>query len=78
MNLAHHLAGKHFTKFGKQSNTKTHTFRMQSVNPTKFCIGDIVEIQLSFVIFLIKGGKFKMALILRSMALLDGTETNVS
>ena len=51
---------------------------MKIVNPTKFCIGDIVETQLSFVVFLIKGAKFKMALVLRSIALLDATETNVS
>jgi hypothetical protein len=41
-------------------------------------MGDIVEAQLSFVVFPIKEAKFKMALILRAIALLDHTETDVS
>ena len=51
---------------------------MQEVSPTRYRIGDIVEAQVSFVVFPIKEGKFKMALILRAIALLDHAETDVS
>lgn len=50
---------------------------MQEVNPTRYRIGDIVEAQVSFAVFPMKEAKFKMALILRAIALLDHTETDV-
>ncbi len=51
---------------------------MQSCSPTRFRVGDIVEVQLSLVIFPTKRDKFKMALILRGIAILDSMEIEVS
>ena len=38
-------------------------------------MGDIVEVQLSFVVIPVKGGRRKMLTVLRSLALLDGDYT---
>ncbi|RDB19734.1 hypothetical protein Hypma_013178 [Hypsizygus marmoreus] len=43
-----------------------------SVGPQTFRIGDLVEIQLSFVVVPLKGDKYKMLAVLRSIALLSG------
>jgi len=51
---------------------------MQEVSPTRYRIGDIVEVQVSFAVFPMKEAKYKMALILRAIALLDHAETDVS
>ena len=51
---------------------------MQSVSPTRCRIGDIVEAQLSFVVFPMGREKFRMCLTLRAIAILDRTETDVS
>jgi hypothetical protein len=42
-----------------------------------FRIGDIVQVQLSFVVIPIKGGRRKMLTVLRSIALLDGSFSKV-
>ncbi|RDB30758.1 hypothetical protein Hypma_005840 [Hypsizygus marmoreus] len=43
-----------------------------SVGPQTFRVGDLVEVQLSFVVVPLKGDKYKMLAVLRSIALLDG------
>ena len=42
-----------------------------------FCIGNIVQVQLSFVVIYVKGGRRKMLTVLRLIALLDGTFSKV-
>jgi len=51
---------------------------MEEASPATYRVGDLVEVQTSFVVFPVKEGKFKMSLILRSIALLDHSETDVS
>lgn len=51
--------------------------RYVPTQPAIFSVGDIVEIQASFVIFPLKEKKFKTAMILRSIALLDRQFTQV-
>jgi hypothetical protein len=42
-----------------------------------FRIGDIVQVQVSFVAIPVRGNKYKMLAVLRSMALLDGSLSKV-
>lgn len=55
--------------------TKT---RFLKVDPTQFRVGDIVEVQITVVAVPIRNGKYKMIAQLRSLALLDGSFTDVS
>lgn len=60
----------------KDQDNSSHTFwggRFVSCEPQMFRIGDIVQVQISFVVIPIKGGRRKMLTVLRSIALLDGT-----
>jgi hypothetical protein len=50
----------------------------KTVGPQTFRIGDIVEVQMSFVGIPLKGQNFKMLSVLRSIALLDGTFSRVT
>ncbi|KAF8879257.1 hypothetical protein BD779DRAFT_1407445, partial [Infundibulicybe gibba] len=45
--------------------------RFQVAKPQVFRIGDLVEVQVSFAVVPLKGGKYKMLSVLRSIALLD-------
>jgi hypothetical protein len=47
------------------------------VSPTIFRIGDIVEAQISFVVFPGRNDQRNMRVLLRSIALLDGRFTQV-
>jgi hypothetical protein len=53
-------------------------WRMEKTNPSRLRVGDVVEQQLSFVVVPAQTGKFKMTLILRSIALINGNITDVS
>lgn len=39
--------------------------------PNKFCVGDIVEVQISFELIQLRGQRQKMIVILRAITLLD-------
>jgi hypothetical protein len=54
------------------------THRFQAVGPHTFRIGDIVEMQVSFVAVPLKEQKYKMMVVLRSIALLDKAYSQVS
>ena len=43
----------------------------------KFQVGDIVEVQVSFAVLPLREGKMKSSMILRSITLLDGSQTQV-
>ena len=47
------------------------------VNPQIFRIGDIVEAQISFIAAPVKNNKYKFIVVLRSIALLDPTFSQV-
>jgi hypothetical protein len=49
----------------------TELNRVDTVNPHVFCVGDIVEAQVSFIAVPLKNHKYKMIVVLRSIALLD-------
>ena len=51
--------------------------RYISINPVKFQYGDIVEAQVSFQTVALKGGKYKMLVVLRALTLLDAMPTKV-
>ncbi|KDR77363.1 hypothetical protein GALMADRAFT_66677, partial [Galerina marginata CBS 339.88] len=51
--------------------------RFVPILPVMFQIGDIVEVQVSFAIFPLRQGKLKTSMILRSISLLDGSQTKV-
>ena len=57
-------------------NTDTYGSYIDA-NPALFCIGDIIEAQISFIVFLGKNRQRNMRLILRSIALLNGQFTEV-
>ncbi|KIM72038.1 hypothetical protein PILCRDRAFT_82231 [Piloderma croceum F 1598] len=52
--------------------------RFFDVDPARFRVGDIVEVQITIAAVPIKNNKFKMISQLRCLALLDGTFTDVS
>ena len=52
--------------------------RFQQCEPQTFRKGDIVQAQLSFVVIPLKGGRRKMLTVLRSLALLDRSFSQVS
>ena len=56
----------------------SHNIRFKDSRPHIFRIGDIVEVQVSFVVVPQKDGKKKMMPILRSLALLDASFTKVN
>ncbi|KAF8076944.1 hypothetical protein FPV67DRAFT_1406351, partial [Lyophyllum atratum] len=51
--------------------------KFRQASPQAFRIGDIVEIQVSFIVVPLKGERFKMMTVLRSIALIDGTFSKV-
>lgn len=53
-------------------------FRFQSAQPQTFRNGDLVELQVSFVAIPLRGERYKMVTVLRSIALLDGRYGQVS
>jgi hypothetical protein len=55
----------------------TCKIRFDHVDPTRFRIGDVVEVQGTAVAVPIKNNRFKMILQLRALALLDGRFTDV-
>jgi hypothetical protein len=48
------------------------------MDPVRFRIGDIVEVQATVAAIPVKGNKFKTIAQLRSLALIDGSFTEVS
>lgn len=55
-----------------QTHSCPQMVRFQPCEPQMFCLGDIVQAQLSFVVVPIKGGHHKMLAVLQSLAMLDG------
>lgn len=51
--------------------------RFQSARPQTFQVGDIVEVQVSFIAVPIRDNKWKISTILRSISLFDGSFTKV-
>jgi hypothetical protein len=56
--------------FGLRTNLQS--IRFEKCGPQTFHVGDLVEIQLSFVGVPLKEKRRKVLVVLRSMALLDG------
>ncbi|KAG6899700.1 hypothetical protein C0993_007812, partial [Termitomyces sp. T159_Od127] len=48
-------------------------WRYKTIGPQYFRTGDIVSLKMSFVVVPLKGGKFKMINVIRSITLLDGS-----
>ncbi|KDR79834.1 hypothetical protein GALMADRAFT_62586, partial [Galerina marginata CBS 339.88] len=53
-------------------------YKFVPIPPVTFQIGDIVEVQVSFAIFPLREGKLKTSMILRSISLLDGSQTKAA
>lgn len=51
--------------------------RYNKIQPIKVQTGDIVEVQVSFSTVPLKGDRFKMLLVLRSIAIIDSTSVGV-
>ncbi|KAG6893935.1 hypothetical protein C0995_015577 [Termitomyces sp. Mi166 len=49
--------------------------KYKKVKPQTFRIGDLVAVQLSFIVAPLRGGRYKMVVVLRSITLLDDTFT---
>jgi hypothetical protein len=73
---------------GAAKGTKAHTTQSQitlltrkqsveAVNPQIFRVGDIVEAQVSFIAVPLKDKKYKMIVVLRSIALLNPSFSQV-
>lgn len=52
-------------------------YRIIATAPVKFQVGDIVEVQVSFAVLPLREGKMKTSMILRSITLLDRSQTQV-
>ena len=61
----------------EQKSRLTSLKSVDMVNPQIFRIRDIVEVQASFIVAPLKNNKFKMIVVLRSIALLDPTFSQV-
>lgn len=68
-----------------QNTSQNSTFRYAKISPNTFAVGDIVEARIAFMAVptfpLVKGASephFKLALILRSLALIDDSFSKVS
>jgi hypothetical protein len=66
--------GKH-SKFNEKNLLLFRIHRFQSCEPQMFRVGDIVQVQLSFVVIPVKAGRRRMLTVLRSLALLDAAFT---
>ena len=68
-----------FSDFYHEENYHSHTFRHRyiPVKPVIFGVGNIVEVQASFMAVPLKQGKFKTTMVLRGITLVDGTFTQV-
>ena len=68
-----------FSSSYHEENYHSHTSqcRYKPVKPVIFGVGDIVEIQASFMTVTLKQGKFKTMMVLRGITLIDGTFTQV-
>jgi len=64
------------SKVDKRNSLLFWIHRFQACEPQVFRVGDIVQVQLSFVVIPVKGGRRKMLTVLRSLALLDESFTN--
>ena len=63
---------------GRESITCTYAHgRFQPTKPQTFQVGDIVEVQVSFIAIPIRDNKWKISTILRSVKLFDGRFTQV-
>jgi hypothetical protein len=51
--------------------------RYKKIDPIKVQTGDIVEVQVSFSTVPLKGDRYKMLLVLRSIAIIDTALTQV-
>jgi hypothetical protein len=61
-----------------QPKTRLTDKRFEPTGPHVFRIGDIVEVQMSFIVVPLKGKLLKMRTVLHSIALLNGQLTKVS
>ena len=68
-----------FSNSYHEENYHLHTFqhRYMPVKPVIFGVGNIVELQALFMAVPLKQGKFKSAMVLRGITLIDGTFTQV-
>ncbi|KAF8882598.1 hypothetical protein BD779DRAFT_1444737, partial [Infundibulicybe gibba] len=60
-----------------QQTNQGHT-KFIKANPQIFRVGDIVEVQVSFIVVPLKKEKYKMAITLQAVAMLDGSFSQVS
>jgi hypothetical protein len=60
-----------------RSQTLTKTKSVETVNPQIFRVGDIVEAQVSFIAVPLKDSKYKLIVVLRSIALLNANFSQV-
>ncbi|KAF8805555.1 hypothetical protein BYT27DRAFT_7224755 [Phlegmacium glaucopus] len=66
------------TGYVHTADNQVYYFEQQVKTPVTFQVGDIVEVQVSFAVLPLQEGKLKMSMILRSISLLDGSQTQVS
>ncbi len=52
-------------------------YRYIGVKPASVCIGDLVELQVSFIMVPIRDNNFKATMVLRSILVMDRTYTQV-
>lgn len=53
-------------------------FSFRATRPETFQLGDIVEVQVSFVGVPLRGSKWKISIVLRSISLFEGRFTQVN
>ena len=58
--------------------TISNIYRHCEIAPNAFCVGDVVEAQISFDVIRLRGQRQKMIVILRALTLLDKGALEVS
>ena len=53
-------------------------YSYEEIAPVKFCIGDLVEVQLTLMLVPLRGGQYKLAPILRCLTILDSKFSQVN
>ena len=72
------LSEFHGSKLPQLDQSNHHLLRYQTIPPVMFRTGDIVEAQLTPMMVPMKGGTFKLTMVLRCLTLLDSTYSRVS
>lgn len=65
-------------KFVNGKSLSNGIYSYEEIAPVKFCVGDLVEVQLTLMLVPLRGGQYKLAPILRCLTILDSKFSQVN